>query len=309
MGNKSFVFMFPGQGSQYVGMMEDLCNKYDKAKLYLRNVEDLMGYPLGYLMFNGPDEDLTKTFYTQPAIFLHSSILVEILRENGIVPVATMGHSLGEVTALYAAGVLSFNDALKVVLKRAELMAEVNSEGGMSAVIGLDIEKVKEIIKDFHGKVVIANINSPSQVVISGYVQELVKAEEELRDSGAKRVIRLKVSNAFHSPLMVPAQKEFAKFLENVKFEIPRVPVIPNLEPGLETNPQYLKQLLVRQLTGTVNWVGCMKIASQIKNAFFVEIGPKRVLGRLLKETVGEVPYSSIDTASELLEFIEQAKS
>uniref|UniRef100_A0A7V3KPQ5 Malonyl CoA-acyl carrier protein transacylase n=1 Tax=candidate division WOR-3 bacterium TaxID=2052148 RepID=A0A7V3KPQ5_UNCW3 len=305
----NYIFMFPGQGSQYVGMMQDIYNKFDKVKYLLREVEDILGFPLGYTMFNGPDEVLTRTLYTQPAIFTHSAAIVHILRENGIEPFVTMGHSLGEITALFAAGALNFHDAAKVVAKRAELMDRVYERGGMSAIIGLELEKIKEILEGFKNRVVIANINSPSQVVISGYLDDLELVEEKLKEAGAKRIIRLKVSNAFHSPLMRPAQEEFEEFLRDIKFEAPRVPVIPNVEPGLESNPIMLKELLIKQLCGTVRWVESLKVASRIKNATFVEIGPKRVLGRLLKETLGEVPYFSIDTYEELLEFLNQAKS
>lgn len=299
-----YIYMFPGQGSQYVGMFKDIYDSFDKAKIFLREVEDVLGFPLGYTMFNGPEETLARTLYTQPAIFLHSATLVVLLKERGIEPYVVMGHSLGEVTALFAAGVLEFHDAVRVVTKRAELMDKVYEAGAMSAIIGLPIEKIKEVLAGFTGRVVIANINSPSQVVISGYLQDIEKAEEELSKAGARRVIRLKVSNAFHSPLMGEAAEEFAEFLKDVKFQVPRVPVIPNLEPALETNPQILKELIVKQITGTVKWVDCLKVAGRIPEGTFVEIGPKRVLGRLLKETLGERPYVGIDTLEELKTFV-----
>ncbi|MDI6851007.1 MAG: ACP S-malonyltransferase [bacterium] len=305
----NYIFMFPGQGSQYVGMMQDIYNKYDKVKVLLREMEDILGFPLGYTMFNGPDEVLTRTLYTQPAIFTHSAAIVYILRDNGIEPFITMGHSLGEITALFSAGALNFSEAAKVVAKRAELMDRVYERGGMSAVIGLELEKIREILEGFKNRVVIANINSPSQVVISGFIDDLEIVEEKLKEAGAKKVIRLKVSNAFHSPLMEPARKEFEEFLRDIKFESPKVPVIPNVEPGLESNPLMLKGLLIKQLCGTVRWVESLKVAGRVKNAYFVEIGPKRVLGRLLKETLGEVPYTSIDTYEDLVEFLSQVKS
>ncbi|MEO0266051.1 MAG: ACP S-malonyltransferase [candidate division WOR-3 bacterium] len=299
-----YIFMFPGQGSQYVGMFKDIYDKYDRAKILLREVEDVLNFPLGYTMFNGPEETLSRTLYTQPAIFLHSATIAMILREEGIEPYVVMGHSLGEVTALFAAGALDFHDAISVVAKRAEVMDKVYEVGAMSAVIGLSFEVIKNVISEFGGKVVIANINSPSQVVISGYLTDVETAEERLREAGAKRVIRLRVSNAFHSPLMEPAQVEFAEFLKDIKFTMPRVPVIPNVEPVLETNPQVLKNLLVKQICGTVKWVDSLKVAGRIPEATFVEIGPKRVLGRLLKETLGEVPYVGIDTVDELKTFL-----
>jgi [acyl-carrier-protein] S-malonyltransferase len=285
-------------------MFKDIYDSFDKAKIFLREVEDFLGFPLGYTMFNGPEETLARTLYTQPAIFLHSATLVMLLKERGIEPYVVMGHSLGEVTALFAAGVLEFHDAVRVVAKRAELMDKVYEAGAMSAVIGLPIDKIKEVLSEFAGRVVIANINSPSQVVISGYLQDVEKAEGELSKAGAKRVIRLKVSNAFHSPLMEEAAKEFAEFLRDVRFNVAKVPVIPNLEPALESNPQILKDLIVKQITGTVRWVDCLKVAGRIPEGTFVEIGPKRVLGRLLKETLGEKPYAGIDTLEELKAFI-----
>lgn len=299
-----YIFMFPGQGSQYVGMFKDIHDKYDRAKILLREVEDVLGFPLGYTMFNGPEETLSRTLYTQPAIFLHSATLTMLLREEGVEPYVVMGHSLGEVTALFASGVLDFHDAVRVVAKRAEVMDKVYEVGAMSAVIGLTLEKVKEIILQFGGRVVIANINSPSQVVVSGYLTDIEAAEEKLREAGAKRIVRLKVSNAFHSPLMQPAQIEFAEFLRDIKFSSPKIPVIPNVEPILETNPQVLKNLLVKQICGTVRWVESLKVAGRIPEATFIEVGPKRVLGRLLKETLGDVPYIGIDTFEELRGFI-----
>lgn len=301
-----YIFMFPGQGSQYVGMFKDIFDRYDRAKMLLREVEDILGFPLGYTMFNGPEETLSRTLYTQPAIFLHSATLVILLREQGVEPYVVMGHSLGEVTALFASGALDFHDAVRVVAKRAELMDKVFEVGTMSAVIGLSIEKIKEIISQFGGKVVIANINSPSQVVISGYLTDVEVAEEKLKEAGAKRVVRLKVSNAFHSPLMEPAQVEFQEFLRNIKFNTPKAPVIPNVEPVLETSPYMLKDLLVKQISSTVRWVESLRIAARIPEAVFVEIGPKRVLGRLLKETLGDVPYTGIDTFDELKAFLTQ---
>lgn len=299
-----YIFMFPGQGSQYVGMFKDIHDKYDRAKILLREVEDALGFPLGYTMFNGPEETLSRTLYTQPAIFLHSATLTMILKEEGIEPYVVMGHSLGEVTALFAGDVLDFHDAIRVVAKRAEVMDKVYEVGAMSAVIGLSIEVIRNIISEFAGRVVVANINSPSQVVISGYLTDVENAEEKFKEAGAKRVIRLKVSNAFHSPLMEPAQAEFAEFLRDIKFSMAKVPVIPNVEPVLETNPQVLKNLLVKQICGTVRWVDSLKVAGRIPEATFVEIGPKRVLGRLLKETLGEVRYVGIDTFDELKAFL-----
>lgn len=301
---KRYIFMFPGQGSQYVGMFKDIFDHYDMARNRLRDVEDILGFPLGYTMFNGPEETLSRTLYTQPAIFLHSAVLTMILSEHGITPYVTMGHSLGEISALFASGVLDFSDAVKVVAKRAELMDKVYETGAMSAVIGLSLERVKEVISEFNGRVVIANINSPSQVVISGYLVDIEKAEERLKGAGPKKVIRLKVSNAFHSPLMKPAQEEFSEFIKGITFRVPKAPVIPNVEPGLESNPVFLKDLTIKQICGTVRWVECLKVAGRIPEGIFVEIGPKRVLGRLLRETLGEVPYIAIDTYEELQNFI-----
>ncbi|HRD23042.1 MAG TPA: ACP S-malonyltransferase [Candidatus Hydrothermia bacterium] len=306
---ESFIFMFPGQGSQYVGMMEDFYRNDDRTKKMLREVENVLNFPLGYTMFNGPEEGLTRTLYTQPAIFVHSASICAILRESGIEPYVALGHSLGEVTALFAAGALNFSDAVRVVAKRAEVMDNVYERGAMSAVIGLDIEKIEEVLKPFGRRVVIANINSPSQVVVSGLLADMEVVEEKLKEQGARKVIRLNVSNAFHSPLMEPAQREFAEFIEDIKFETPKAPVIPNAEPGLETNPIVLKELLIKQMCSTVNWVESIRIAGKIRSGVFLEVGPKRTLGRFLREILGDVPYISIDTYQDLLNFLDQAKS
>ena len=299
------VFMFPGQGSQYVGMAKDLFEAYDNVKLLFRQAEEILGFPISYQMFTGEEEVLKRTLFAQPAIFLHSAAILNILKEKKIMPDFAMGHSLGEITALYAAEVLTFEDAIRVVKKRAELMENVSINGGMSAVIGLEEDKIQAIIQKYKGDVVIANKNSPSQIVISGYISQLEKVEEELRQAGARRVIRLKVSGAFHSPLMEKAREEFMDFLQEIEFHTPTIPVIPNVYPKPVWNAKKLKDFLIEQLTGTVNWHDGVKAVLKFKPDSFIEIGPKRVLSRLVKEIAGsEVEVYSIDRVEDLETFL-----
>jgi len=299
------VFMFPGQGSQYIGMARDLFEAYDHVKLLFRHAEEILDFPISYQMFTGEEEILKRTLFAQPAIFLHSAAILNILKEKKILPDFVMGHSLGEITALYAAEVLTFEDAIKVVKKRAELMDSVSIGGGMSAVIGLSEDIIESILQKYRGEVVIANKNSPSQIVISGYITQLEQVEEELKQAGARRVIRLRVSGAFHSPLMEEAQKEFKKFLEDIEFRNPGIPVIPNVYPKPVWNAQKLKEFLVEQLTGTVNWLEGVRAVLKFKPDRFVEVGPKRVLSRLVKEIAGpEINVYSIDRKEDLEAFI-----
>ena len=299
------VFIFPGQGSQYVSMAKDLFEAYDYVKLLFRQAEEILDFPISYQMFTGEEEVLKRTLFAQPAIFLHSAAILNILREKKITPDFAMGHSLGEITALYAAEVLTFEDAIKVVKKRAELMDSVSIGGGMSAIIGLQEDKIQAVIQKYRGKVVIANKNSPSQIVISGYISQLEKVEEELKQAGARRVIRLRVSGAFHSPLMEEVKKEFRDFLQEIEFHTPTIPVIPNVYPKPVWNAQKLKDFLVEQLTSMVNWHDGVRTVLKFRPDRFIEIGPKRVLSRLVKEIAGsEIEVYSIDRIEDLETFL-----
>jgi len=281
------TFLFPGQGSQWVGMGQDLYNEYDRARSRFDGANEVLGRDLASIIFSGPTETLTATENTQPALFVVEAAIVDILGEKGIVPVVTAGHSLGEYGALYAAGVLSFEDGLRAVARRGELMAQAgkNDPGAMAAVIGMDRESLAAALAQVKSGVVVpANENSPEQTVISGGVDAVIEACEACKAAGAKRAIRLPVSGAFHSPLMKPAADAFAAFLGTISFNTPRCPVISNVSAELETDPVRIRELLLRQLTSPVRWVDSMKVLAGFDHGRCLETGPKDVLRGLAKK-------------------------
>jgi len=281
------TFLFPGQGSQWVGMAQDLYNEYDRARSRFDGANEVLGRDLASIIFSGPTETLTATENTQPALFVVEAAIVDILGEKGIVPVVTAGHSLGEYGALYAAGVLSFEDGLRAVARRGELMAQAgkNDPGAMAAVIGMDRESLAAALAQVKSGVVVpANENSPEQTVISGGVDAVIEACEACKAAGAKRAIRLPVSGAFHSPLMMPAADAFGAFLGTISFNTPRCPVISNVSAELETDPVRIRELLLRQLTSPVRWVDSMKVLAGFDHGRCLETGPKDVLRGLAKK-------------------------
>lgn len=281
------TFLFPGQGSQWVGMGQDLYNEYDRARSRFDSANKVLGRDLVSIIFSGPTETLTATENTQPALFVVEAAIVDILGEKGLVPVVTAGHSLGEYGALYAAGVLSFEDGLRAVARRGELMAQAGKDtpGAMAAVIGMDRETLAAALAQVKSGVVVpANENSPEQTVISGSVDAVTEACETCKAAGAKRAIRLPVSGAFHSPLMQPAADAFGAFLGTVSFNTPRCPVISNVSAELETDPVRIRELLLRQLTSPVKWVDSMKVLAGFDHGRCLETGPKDVLKGLAKK-------------------------
>jgi len=283
----SYLFLFPGQGSQKVGMGADLAQKFPAARARFETADRILGRGLSTLCFSGPDEELKSTRNTQPALFTIEAAVSDILAENSVTPSCTAGHSLGEYSALYAAGVFSFEDGLKIVAKRGELMADAGTArpGTMAAVIGLPVDRIAEVLGTVtDGVVVAANQNSPDQTVISGEVAAVGKACELLKAAGAKRALTLPVSGAFHSPLMQDAAERFAAFLEPFSFADPRCPVIANVTATAETGGAVIKGLLVRQLVSPVRWVesvACMKTFDPVT---MLETGPGAVLAGLVKK-------------------------
>lgn len=297
------TFLFPGQGSQKVGMGKDFYEAFETAKKRFNEANDILGWDLKALIFEGPEEELKATQNTQPALFTVEAAINDVLNEKGIFPSFTLGHSLGEYGALYAADVYSFTDGLRIVAKRGELMAEAGkvAKGSMAAVIGLSKDVIVDVLSGVEGGVVVpANENSPEQTVISGDASAVDIACEKLNDAGAKRVVKLTVSGAFHSPLMQPAADEFQEFLTSFTFNNAKCPVIPNVTAKPENNPDALKGLLVKQLLSPVRWVDSMECIKQNVASSCIEAGPSNVLKGLARKCDPEINVVSCDTVDNL---------
>ncbi len=283
--SNNLVFMFSGQGSQYVGMGKELYENYEAAKNILDEANQILDFDLKDMIFNGPEEDLNNTKNTQPAIYTVSAMVKAVLNENGLQAAAAAGHSLGEYSALHAAGVLSFADGLKLVRRRGELMdqADPDGKGTMAAVIGLADEEVEAVLAEIDGIVTVANYNSPGQVVISGEVEAVGAAEKKLAEKGAKRVIPLTVSGAFHSPLMEPAREELKSTIEAVDFNDAEIPLIANVTADYVKNSSEIKDALIKQLDNSVRWVETIARYKEDGYEDYVEVGPGRVLKGLMR--------------------------
>jgi len=281
----NLVFMFSGQGSQYVGMGKELYENYDVAKKVLDEADQILDFDLKDMIFNGPEEDLNNTKNTQPAIYTVSGMVKAVLAKNGINAAAAAGHSLGEYSALYAAGVLSFEDGLKLVRRRGELMDQADPEGKgtMAAVIGMSDQEVEAALAEIEGIITIANYNSPGQVVISGEVEAVGAAEELLAEKGAKRVISLSVSGAFHSPLMEPAKEELKNTIEAIEFKDAQIPLIANVTADYVKESDEIKSALIKQLNNSVRWAETIERFKEDGYEDYVEVGPGRVLKGLMR--------------------------
>ena len=279
------AYVFPGQGAQFTGMGKDLYEKSSLAKELFENANSILCFRITDLMFEGTDEDLKQTRVTQPAVFLHSTILATILG-NSFKPDMVAGHSLGEISALVANKTLTFEDGLVLVSKRAIAMQKAceKTPSTMAAILGLDDAIVEDVCASVNEIVVAANYNSPGQVVISGSNEGIDKAIEILKDRGAKRALKLAVGGAFHSPLMEPARLELEKAIKNTIFRIPVCPVYQNVNAMPSDDPEVIKSNLVSQLTSPVRWTQTIlnMISGGAKS--FVEVGPGCVLSGLIKK-------------------------
>lgn len=310
------VWLCPGQGAQKVGMGRDLAERFPAAREALHAIDDALGIPLSRLMFAGPEAELTATQNAQPAILAHTAAtFAAVCAAVGGAAVAAAGHSLGEYSAYVTAGALTARDAAMLVRRRGELMQHAGQErpGTMAAVLGLATAEVEAACRDASrgdAVAVAANLNAPDQTVISGDPDAVARAGEGCKTRGAKRVIPLKVSGAFHSPLMASAATELRRALEQAPFRDPAFPVIANATAEPVREAPRARRLLADQLTAPVRWVECMQRAAQLAprgGARFVEIGPGNVLAGLVKRIVPGATVVSLGTADEVTKFLEAA--
>ncbi|MEO6630829.1 MAG: ACP S-malonyltransferase [Mucilaginibacter sp.] len=288
------AYIFPGQGAQFVGMGKDLYEKSEKAKAMFEQANEILGFRITDLMFEGTEEDLKQTNVTQPAIFLHSVILANVLGDD-FKPEMAAGHSLGEFSALVACGSLSFEDGLRLVAARANAMQKacLLQPSTMAAIIGLDDFTVEDICHRISDVVVPANYNCPGQLVISGTIAGVDKACELMTEAGAKRALKLNVGGAFHSPLMEAAKIELEHAIVNTEVKEPICPIYQNIDAKPYTDPAQIKHNLIAQLTGPVRWTQTVKHMMEDGATSFTEVGPGSVLQGLVKKVDRHMPTES----------------
>ena len=289
------AYVFPGQGSQFQGMAKDLVDQFDLAKDIMKEADEILGFSISKVMFEGTDEELKQTKVTQPAIYLHSVLVAKLAKD--FAPEMVAGHSLGEFSALVAAGALSWQDGLRLVSKRALAMQAAceMQKTTMAAVLGLPDATIIEICAKSNGQVVAANFNCPGQVVISGSLEGIEKVGEELKAAGAKRVLPLPVGGAFHSPFMEPARVELAAAIEQTEIKEPVCPIFQNVNAKASQDPAAIKKNLIEQLTGAVLWTQSVEAMISAGATEFIECGPGKVLQGLVKKINAEAQVSSAE--------------
>ncbi len=296
------AFLFPGQASQVVGMGQDLYERFPEARDLFDEADNILGFALSELCFTGPMENLSQTSVTQPAVYVHSVIVARLLATRGHVPEVVAGHSLGEYSALTAAGALSFADGLALVRERGRLMQEAGRErpGAMAAILGLEDDVVVRLCAEAGPVVVPANFNSPGQVVISGEVDAVARACEAATLAGASKVVPLPVSGAFHSPLMAPVAQALAERLEATTFLTPVVPVVANVTATPQTDPLTLRRLLLEQVTAPVRWAESVLALAAMGVDEALEAGPGAVLRGLGRRITRDIRITAAGTADEI---------
>jgi len=289
------AYIFPGQGAQFTGMGKDLYEKYSLAQELFEQANKILAFNITDIMFHGTAEQLKQTDVTQPAIFLHAVITAKILGDN-FKPEMVAGHSLGEFSALVANGVLSFEDGLKLVSKRAKAMQKACelTKGTMAAVLGLEDEIVEKTCAEIEGVVVPANYNCPGQLVISGEIEAINNACEAMKNKGAKRALVLPVGGAFHSPLMEPAREELAEAIKNTNFNEPTCAIYQNVSASAVATPEEIKENLIAQLTAPVKWTQTIKQMIQDGATDFTEVGPGKVLQGLMRKIDRNLPAKGV---------------
>ena len=288
------AYIFPGQGSQFPGMGKDLFDQYEVAKKLFNLANEILGFDLSKIIFEGVKEDLQQTSVTQPAIYVHSVILSKVMGDS-FNPDAVAGHSLGEFSALTAAGAIDFESGLKLVSKRAEAMQKAcdHEPGTMAAVLGMEDDLVEKICADTEGIVVAANYNCPGQLVISGAVPAIEMACDSLKNAGARRALILPVGGAFHSPLMEPARIELANAIDATSFKTPRCPIYQNVVAKAINDPLEIQKNLIDQLTAPVKWTQSINEMLKAGVTSFIEVGPGKVLQGLVKKISKEANAAS----------------